>query len=94
MESFGRSFPSSPITVFTRPELADIYRHNPHVSELRFAAFPVGSTKHFGINQVRPLWRELTQFAATHSTSWSIARAVSARTSWHSPKLRRLLGVT
>jgi ADP-heptose:LPS heptosyltransferase len=61
VESFGRSFPSSPITVFTRPELADIYRHNPHVSELRFAAFPVGSTKRFGINQVRPLWRELTR---------------------------------
>ncbi|WP_168214782.1 glycosyltransferase family 9 protein [Mycobacterium sp. ELW1] len=59
METFGRSFPRSPITVFTRPELADIYRHNPHVDELRFAAFPVGSAKNTGIGEVRRLWCEL-----------------------------------
>lgn len=61
VEALGRSFPQARLTVLTRPAFVDIYRHNPHVAELRVAAFPMGTEKGFGAGAAVRLLAEVTR---------------------------------
>lgn len=47
VETVGHAFPASSIDVLTRPEIAQIFAHNPHVDTVFTARFPMGSLHDF-----------------------------------------------
>jgi len=47
IESLGGSFPDDEIYVLTRPQFGAVFAGNPHIKNIFFAQFPMGTNKHF-----------------------------------------------
>ncbi len=55
VETIARGLPTVAIDVLTRPEIAQIFAHNPHVHDVFTGRFPMGSMRDFGFREALAL---------------------------------------